>query len=51
VYTTLPHILKNKLYKDFKTLLQEFTQAEYDITPCYKVLEDSGPDHDKNFHI
>jgi len=51
VYTTLPHILENKLFKDFKTLLQEYTQAKFDITPHYEVLEDTGPDHDKNFLI
>jgi len=33
--------------KDFKTLLQEYSQSEYDVTPSYKVLEDSWPDHDK----
>ena len=51
IYTTLPHILENKLFKDFKTLLQEYTQAENDITPHYKVLADSGPDHDKLFSV
>lgn len=51
IYSTLWHILKNKLFKDFKTLLQEHTQAENDITPHYEVISDSGPDHDKNFLI
>lgn len=51
IYTTLPEILKNKLFKDFKTLLQEYTQAERDITPHYEVISDSGPDHDKNFLV
>lgn len=51
IYTTLPHILENKLFKDFKTLLQEYTQAEKDITPHYTVLSDSGPDHDKSFSV
>ena len=51
VYTTLDNILKNNLFKDFKTLIQEYAQAEYDITPTYKVLDDSGPDHDKNFLV
>lgn len=51
IYTTLPHILDNKLFKDFKTLLQEFTQAKFDITPHYEVLDEDGPDHDKQFKI
>lgn len=51
IYTTLPHILSNKLFKDFKTLLQEYVQAEYDITPHYEVLSESWPDHDKSYEV
>jgi len=51
VYTTLDNILKHNLFKDFKTLIQEYAQAEYDITPTYRVLDESGPDHDKNFLV
>ncbi len=51
IYSTLGHIVENKLFKDFKTLLQEYTQAENDITPHYEVLSDSGPDHDKSFLV
>ena len=51
VYSTLPYILENKLFKDFKTLLQELTQAEKDITPHYEVLSDTWPDHDKSFLV
>ena len=51
IYCTLPHILENRLFKDFKTLLQEFTQAHKDITPHYEVLSDTGPDHDKSYLV
>ena len=51
VYSTLPHILENKLFKDFKTLLQEYAQAERDITPHYELLGEQWPDHDKVFLI
>jgi len=51
IYCTLPHILENKLFKDFKTLLQEYTQAHKDITPHYEVLSDTGPDHDKSYLV
>jgi ribonuclease-3 len=51
IYTTLPYILKHNLFKDFKTLLQEYTQATFDITPNYKVLAETGPDHDKVFEV
>ena len=49
VYPTLQFIIDNKLFKDFKSLVQEYSQAKYDITPTYEVLEDSWPDHDKIF--
>ena len=51
IYTTLDSILKNNLFKDFKTVIQEYCQAEFDLTPTYKVLEESWPDHDKNFVV
>lgn len=51
IYSTLEFILENKLFKDFKTLLQEHTQAHNDITPHYEVLDESGPDHNKNYLV
>jgi len=51
VYSTLDFIMKNNLFKDFKTLFQEYSQAEYDITPHYEVLWEDWPDHDKNYTI
>jgi ribonuclease-3 len=37
------------LRRDYKTLLQEFAQARFAITPVYRILNESGPDHDKEF--
>ena len=51
IYRTLNDILKNNLTKDFKTTIQEYSQAEFDITPTYKVVEESWPDHNKNFIV
>jgi len=31
--------------------LQEFTQAKYKLLPTYRIVEVSGPDHDKNFTV
>jgi len=41
----------SSLFSDFKTLLQELTQARYGITPEYKVIASRGPDHQKEFEI
>ena len=50
----LPHldeILKKQLYRDSKSFLQETIQEKFKATPTYKVLEESGLDHQKNFRI
>ncbi|NCP16942.1 ribonuclease III [Candidatus Kuenenbacteria bacterium CG_4_9_14_3_um_filter_39_14] len=47
----LPHILKNKLYLDAKSHFQELAQEKVGITPSYRVLSESGPDHAKDFVI
>ena len=41
----------DSLFRDFKTTLQELTQARFGITPEYKVLSSSGPDHLKEFEM
>ncbi len=47
----LPKILKEKLYEDPKSKLQELAQGKIGITPTYEVLGESGPDHAKRFTI
>jgi ribonuclease-3 len=44
-------IVKNKLWRDSKSLVQEKAQEFVGVTPCYKVMRESGPDHDKHFTI
>ena len=46
-----PVIDMSTLFKDFKTTLQELTQAEFGVTPDYRLLTTSGPDHKKEFEI
>jgi ribonuclease-3 len=41
----------DSLFRDFKTTLQELTQARYGVTPEYKVLASRGPDHLKEFEV
>jgi ribonuclease III len=36
---------------DFKTRLQEISQALYHLTPGYKLVDEIGPDHAKEFVI
>lgn len=46
-----PKIDLETLSKDYKTALQEITQATHGITPTYVVLDSFGPDHKKEFEI
>ncbi|MEX0621609.1 MAG: ribonuclease III [Candidatus Woykebacteria bacterium] len=47
----LAEIIEKKLYKDFKSLLQEKSQEKLSLTPTYKLIEERGPDHAKVFKI
>jgi ribonuclease-3 len=44
-------ILESKSYKDPKSYLQEIVQEKERLTPTYRVLSESGPDHRKNFIV
>ena len=44
-------IIKNKSFKDPKSILQEFVQSRRQSSPLYKVLSEFGPAHAKRFRI
>lgn len=37
------------LHRDYKTLMQEYTQAKLATTPEYRIVSEQGPDHSKVF--
>ena len=41
----------DSLFRDFKTTLQELTQARFGQIPEYKVIASRGPDHKKEFEV
>ena len=45
----LDEIIKNGLYKDPKSQLQEIVQEKFKMTPVYRVSGEEGPDHRKIF--
>lgn len=47
----LENIIKKSLWRDAKSFVQEKSQEHEGVTPSYKVLHDSGPDHDKVFTV
>jgi ribonuclease-3 len=51
VLVYLDDVLNKKLYLDPKSHFQERAQEHVGITPQYKVLDENGPDHDKQFEV
>ncbi len=51
VVVKLPEIIEKKLYMDPKSRFQEEAQEKSGVTPIYRVLEESGPDHAKKFVV
>lgn len=47
----LTDIEHKKLFYDSKTILQEYVQGNYKETLNYRLTEESGPDHNKNFAV
>jgi ribonuclease-3 len=44
-------IVEKKLWQDAKSRFQEVSQEKTGVTPSYKLIDQSGPDHDKRFLI
>lgn len=51
ILVQLPDIIQNGTYIDPKSRLQELVQEKSSITPVYRVLAESGPDHNKQFTV
>jgi len=51
LHIRLEEIKAKGIGRNYKALLQEFTQAKYKQLPTYRVVEASGPDHDKGFTV
>ncbi len=51
IISSLPNILREGTYIDSKSHFQEIAQEHDGVTPYYKVISESGPDHDKEFTV
>lgn len=51
LFPKLDKIISQKLWRDSKSLVQEKSQEYLNTTPSYKVVHESGPDHNKSFTI
>jgi ribonuclease-3 len=51
VISRLPDILKDGTWMDPKSKFQETAQEQFGLTPNYRVMDETGPDHDKVFTV
>ena len=51
VLTLTDEIIRNGTWIDAKSSFQEKAQERAGLTPSYKKLKDTGPDHDKHFTV
>lgn len=51
ILSKLDSILESGSWRDPKSHLQEVSQRVDGHTPVYKVISETGPDHDKTFHL
>jgi ribonuclease-3 len=51
IISKLPGILESGSWRDAKSHLQEVSQRFDNQTPQYRVIEETGPDHDKTFTL
>jgi ribonuclease-3 len=51
ILSKLDGILEQDTWRDAKSVLQEKAQSAESMTPNYRVMEEEGPDHDKQFTI
>lgn len=47
----IPKIFREKTYKDAKSSFQELVQEKTKLSPLYKVMNEIGPDHAKEFTV
>jgi ribonuclease-3 len=51
IVSRLPEILETGTWMDPKSKFQELAQERFGLTPGYRVVGETGPDHDKIFTI
>ncbi len=44
-------VVSGEMGSNHKSLLQQWAQRDFGVTPTYEVIEETGPDHSKSFHV
>jgi ribonuclease-3 len=51
LYPKIDDVIAKRTWQDSKSHFQEVAQEKRNITPNYKVLQQEGPDHDREFTV
>ncbi|MEX0651856.1 MAG: ribonuclease III [Candidatus Paceibacterota bacterium] len=51
LFGLIDEIVSKRLWQDSKSLFQEKAQENASVTPRYELIEEKGPDHDREFVI
>ena len=51
LFPKIDDIVRDRLWQDAKSALQEKAQESDGVTPHYEVIKETGPDHDKHFIV
>ena len=51
LFPKIDEIVRERLWQDAKSSLQEKVQESDGVTPNYSVIRETGPDHDKHFIV
>lgn len=51
LFSLISDVIARRLWQDAKSFFQEKAQETFGQTPTYKILRESGPDHDKQFVV
>jgi ribonuclease-3 len=47
----IENVLANRHRRNYKSILQAYSQKHFGITPVYRVVDEKGPDHGKTFEV
>jgi ribonuclease-3 len=50
-YKEIIEVEKNRHEKDYKSILQEYSQKRFKVVPQYSIVSTEGPDHNRRFYI
>jgi ribonuclease-3 len=51
LFPKIDEVIQKRAWQDAKSRFQELAQEKKGITPSYKTISETGPDHDKHFTV